>query len=745
MYSKTKNIISLLVILTILVLSLVVYAGDYGNGHWASETLKNWQERGILRGGTAGEISPDHDLTRAEFITLVNRMKGYFKKSDEVTRFSDVDQTDWFYEDVAIALAAGYIEGTSPVTMSPLSPITRQEAMAIMARIENLKPNRDVLLAVKDVASLADWAADDVSACINEGFITGSESRVMPNKNITKAEAIVFLDRLFSNSRVFSFAGTYGGTSSDKVQYGSVKILADGITLKNVNVLNDLKIDKLVADGEVYLEQVAIGGNLIANGGGINSLYFRDVVVDDSLIVAKYDDSIRLHISGNSTFGHIALNSGVIIDASELTAPPINGVEIPNQLVASASVSLTGSFDTVSCNSKDLKIVLDGSVEKFVVKQDITLIGEGKIGSIDCQGGAKVNIGDDQVTSENAAKSMIVMPDLNSTCCQNKSDCKVTDKIDDNDAVDDEDKASVSLREVTIKQKPHKLDYLVGEQLDLTGLVVIGVYSDGTTKQLTIARQNIFGYNANQLGRQEITIIANDKIVRFSVNVGDGGGIPFGAEIVSVATPAALVFENGTALEAIRLPARLNVNYRYNGQLAVGDVAVVWQPLTGYAADRKIGQSLMVDGEIVVPTGVTCQAEIKKVKAEIIVKAATLRVTRTSFSNQRIVEGYPKIVMADGKISFKIKLKPSYVGTFGPVKLRVVSMPLTVALQADQLFNDNALNQFDLLIADGGEYEIAVNEVLREEGWRYVFGLHDSAEPDPNRFILDKMISYGLQ
>ena len=66
---------------------------------------------------------------------------------------------------------------------------------------------------------------------------------------------------------------------------------------------------------------------------------------------------------------------------------------------------------------------------------------------------------------------------------------------------------------------PTKVEYVQGEQLDLTGLVVTAVYSDGTTKEISYGEggYTVSGYDANKVGKQTITIIYGGKTAEFEV------------------------------------------------------------------------------------------------------------------------------------------------------------------------------------------------------------------------------------
>jgi hypothetical protein len=76
-----------------------------------------------------------------------------------------------------------------------------------------------------------------------------------------------------------------------------------------------------------------------------------------------------------------------------------------------------------------------------------------------------------------------------------------------------------ALRSIAITSQPAKATYIIGESLDLTGLVVIGTYSNNSTKAESVSLFNISGYNANTTGWQTLTVSVDGKTATFTVNV----------------------------------------------------------------------------------------------------------------------------------------------------------------------------------------------------------------------------------
>lgn len=72
---------------------------------------------------------------------------------------------------------------------------------------------------------------------------------------------------------------------------------------------------------------------------------------------------------------------------------------------------------------------------------------------------------------------------------------------------------------------PGKVEYTVGEELDRTGLAVIAVYSDGTSRDVT-GEAELTGYNKDQAGEQTITVSYGGATATFQVTVKASGNKP---------------------------------------------------------------------------------------------------------------------------------------------------------------------------------------------------------------------------
>ena len=219
-------------------------------GHWAEAVITEWQEQGLIKGYEDGTFKPGNNITRAEFVTIMNNALGY---EDAATLdFTDVAAGNWYYSAVAKAVAAGYVSGYEDGTFKPNNTITRAEAAVMIANAMGLGDRGSVADDFTDAADIPGWAKGSIGAIVEAEYMSGyPDGSFGARKSITRAEAVSALNRVL-----------IGGYSDDMV------IEEDDTTVEGGVVAGDLIIDEKVGEGEVYLNDVEVMGDLIVNGGG---------------------------------------------------------------------------------------------------------------------------------------------------------------------------------------------------------------------------------------------------------------------------------------------------------------------------------------------------------------------------------------------------------------------------------------------------------------------------------------------
>ena len=267
-----------------MLLSNISYASKDINGHWASETMARWQSQGLIKGDEKGNLNPDKSITRAEFITIVNKAMEYSKTGDKIKNYKDLKQNDWYYSQIMTALEQGYINGTSADTMSPNKDITRQEVMVIINNIAGLNQSKFDLSAVKDQDKIATWAKNAATNMIANGYITGYQGNINPSKAMKRAEAITLLDAYKQNNRTISFQGQYSLGKANKVT-----VLTGDIQI-NESQIKELIINKN-AQGKIELSNTKI--DKITNNSKEIKIYLegKEVQIQDGKIVEQQNQT----------------------------------------------------------------------------------------------------------------------------------------------------------------------------------------------------------------------------------------------------------------------------------------------------------------------------------------------------------------------------------------------------------------------------------------------------------------------
>lgn len=245
--------------------------------HWAKKVVHEWIKLGRITGYPDGTFAPDQSITRAEFMTLVNKAFGF--KEEKQGQFSDMTPQSWFYHEVRRAVAAGYIKGYPDGTIRALHPMTRQEAAVVFAGLKGLDTLTHSPQRYSDVKKIPLWSAGAFGAVVAAGFMDGyPDGTLQPEKEMNRAEAIVVLDRLLTGSpenTFYSVAGTYGPAYGLTVTDRNVVIQAAQTTLQNLHIRGALTIDAQVGEGTVFLNNLIVEEDTIVRGGGTQSVYLN--------------------------------------------------------------------------------------------------------------------------------------------------------------------------------------------------------------------------------------------------------------------------------------------------------------------------------------------------------------------------------------------------------------------------------------------------------------------------------------
>ena len=273
---------------------------DFDKSAWYAEAVSAAVDNGLLYGKSSTIIDPNGDMTRAEMAAIINRTFGCYKQAD-ISQYKDVAKSKWYYKDVALAVQMGTYNGRSNTAMAPDAPITRQEAMTVVARALELdydSYSKTELAQFSDAGKISTWALPYVRAMVGADYIHGRGKILAPQDNITRAE----FAQIFAN-----IIGTYivSKGSYDKDMKGNVLIRTNDVELKNMTVDGDLIIGCGAADGKITLDNVTVTGRLLVWGGGTKAVYCNNGTQMPEVVVARVDDAVKVIYDRDSTLAVI--------------------------------------------------------------------------------------------------------------------------------------------------------------------------------------------------------------------------------------------------------------------------------------------------------------------------------------------------------------------------------------------------------------------------------------------------------
>ena len=141
---------------------------DVKDTDWCNNAISTLSNMGILKGYEDGTFHPNAPVTRAEFAVIAARFSD--GAADDYATFSDVPNDYWASKEIAKAAKLGWIKGYTDGTFRPTNNITRAEVMTLVNRVLERGVDEDGLM--EDAIQWADnkpgdWYYYDVQEATN--------------------------------------------------------------------------------------------------------------------------------------------------------------------------------------------------------------------------------------------------------------------------------------------------------------------------------------------------------------------------------------------------------------------------------------------------------------------------------------------------------------------------------------------------------------------------------------------------
>ena len=152
---------------------------DVTRGQWFNHAVSTLSSMGIVKGHNNGTFAPNAPITRAEFAAIAARFDD--KNTDTSSKFTDI-ASHWAKNEIGIAANKGWINGYPDGTFRPNQYITRAEAMTLVNRVLNRLPENssdllDSMIKWPDNSDASQWFYLAVQEATNSHYYKTKENK----------------------------------------------------------------------------------------------------------------------------------------------------------------------------------------------------------------------------------------------------------------------------------------------------------------------------------------------------------------------------------------------------------------------------------------------------------------------------------------------------------------------------------------------------------------------------------------
>ena len=171
---------------------------DVSTSAYYYKAVKWAQKKGITGGIGNGLFGPNQPCTRAQIVTFLWRAVGS-PVVNYAMNMSDVPEGSYYTEAVRWALSEGIVTGTTENTFSPDSECTRAQAVAFLFRYaaSEAVTLQEQVSGFSDADSVPGYALPAMNWALAEEIVQGNGSKLMPNDSCTRAQIVTFLFRAY--------------------------------------------------------------------------------------------------------------------------------------------------------------------------------------------------------------------------------------------------------------------------------------------------------------------------------------------------------------------------------------------------------------------------------------------------------------------------------------------------------------------------------------------------------------------
>ncbi len=386
-----------------------------GGESWAQTHLDKLVAWDVMRGDIEGNLDPDRNISRAEFVTMVNRAYGYDETG--VNPFTDVESTAWYSDDISIAYTVGYFTGTSATTASPDRGLTREQAALLLGRNMMLQDTPGETLGYTDSRDFSEWSRNIIRAVTEAGVINGyPDGSFRPQAEITRGEVASMLTKALGTPVQEPGVHNLGSV------YGNVTVTSSGVTLRNTVIAGDLYLTGGIGLGDVLLENVTVLGRIVTSGAGESnkgesSIILRNVKANEMILDSISNQFVTVRAEGDTDIASTSVRTPAYMEDMTPANLGFRYIELDGE--SGINLQLAGNVkEVVNLTPNSSLIVARGAAEKITVDEKaagstLAIDLGGRVKELNLDTGTTVSGGGDvdHVNINTAGSTLAVPPD----------------------------------------------------------------------------------------------------------------------------------------------------------------------------------------------------------------------------------------------------------------------------------------------------------------------------------------------
>ena len=153
---------------------------DVDKSDWFADAVAYVTDKGLMNGTGSDTFSPNASTTRGMLMTVLARYAGE----------NTTGSTPWYQKGMEWAKANGVSDGTNPEVN-----ITREQLVTMLYRYAGSPKANGSLDSFSDAASVSSYAVNAMQWAVANGIVNGSNGKLNPKNNATRAEVAAILMR----------------------------------------------------------------------------------------------------------------------------------------------------------------------------------------------------------------------------------------------------------------------------------------------------------------------------------------------------------------------------------------------------------------------------------------------------------------------------------------------------------------------------------------------------------------------